>query len=191
MKKTLPALAILAMSLSACNSTPASVLEKQAIVDDAIAKHEQQLSAWEEEQAVVEDDLYSAPEPILSAVIDATNRSLIDQDRFDLENVQTLFGLGDYLDAATESGIMGNSLEDWSDHAAGTYSVVFACLGTGSIKLNTFANEQQVSQSTVECGIPLATFETSFALKQSAESIRINIEPGQTVRGRYEFYVYR
>lgn len=191
MRKMLSVLAASMMALTACTGTPASVLEKQAGLGELEIRHEQQLSAWEAEQIAIESGTYEEPAVFLEEVFNAVRAvDLLGDEVLDNDGVTTAITNAGYFSFNAEGGAMGDALEFWGEHTPGTYWVLFACSGEGQVEISTFADDKRLMTTSLVCEQPLSKVKKSFELKTSAESLRVNIDPEESVRGRYEIHLY-
>lgn len=179
------------MALTACTGTPASVLEKQAGLEELQIRHEQQLSAWEAEQIAIESGTYVEPAVFLEEVFNAVREvDLLDDEALDNGGATMGITNAGYFSLNAEGGAMGDALEVGGEHAPGTYWVLLACSGEGLAEVSAFADDKRLMTTSLVCEQPLATVKKSFELKTSAESLRVNIDPEESVRGRYEIHLY-
>lgn len=191
MRRMLSVLVASMMALTACTGTPASVLEKQAGLGELQIRHEQQLSAWEEEQVAIETGTYVEPKVPLEEVFNAVREvDLIDDESLDNDGVTMGLSNAGYFTVDTEYGAMGDALELSGEHKPGTYGVLLACSGEGQVEISAFADDKRLMTTSLLCEQPLSTVKKSFELKTSAESLRVNIDPEPSVRGRYEIHLY-
>ncbi|HJX77565.1 hypothetical protein [Glutamicibacter sp.] len=179
------------MALTACTGTPASVLEKQAGLEDLQIRHEQQLSAWEAEQIAIESGTFEEPAVFLEKVFNAVREvDLLDDEVLDNDGVTMEVTNAGYFSLDADGGVMDDALEFWGEHAPGTYWVLLACSGKGEVEISAFADDKRLMTTSLVCEQPLSTVKKSFELKTSAESLRVNIDPDESVRGRYEIHLY-
>lgn len=191
LRKVLSVVAVSMVALTACTGTPASVLEKQAGLEELEIRHEQQLSAWEAEQLANESGTYEAPTVLLEeAFIAVREVHLLDEEVLDSDGATMGISNAGYFSLDAEGGAMRDALEVGGEHAPGTYWVLFACSGAGQVAISAFADDKPLMTTSLICEQQLSTVKKSFELTTSAESLRVNIDPVESVRGRYEIHLY-
>lgn len=191
MKKALPLAALLLLSLSACTTAPASVLEREARVKQQTAEFESQTSSWQQEQeSAANNDGYfeGGTHVVLEELRDAFfARPLTKSNDADsVEESGSMVGKF-FVDVGPDGIAQGLTIGFMSEADFKDYSLTLACLGIGSGRVTVSSAGSLVDAFDLECTVPESPKTSAIRLKKTADQIDVDYVPESKTRGQIEY----